>query len=81
MKKKYEKELEKLSQGPLVRMCEGKGLPHTGDKDALIARLVAFEEAKATEPPPEPEGEPPEPGPSAASPEPEPEPEAPPPED
>jgi len=53
VKTKYEKELEKESQGPLVRMCEGKGLDHTGGKDALIARLVAFEEAKATEPEPE----------------------------
>ena len=58
MKTKYEEELEELSQGPLVRMCEAKGLPHTGDKDALIARLVAFEEAKATDPETEPETEP-----------------------
>ncbi len=49
-KTKFEKELEKESQGQLVRRCDGKGLDHTGDKDALIARLVAFEEAKATEP-------------------------------
>ncbi len=55
---KFEKELEKESQGHLVRMCEGKGLPHTGDKDALIARLVAYEEAKGTEPEPEPGAEP-----------------------
>jgi len=51
-KTKFEKELEKASQGQLVRMCEGKGLPHTGDKDALVARLV---EAEKAEPEPEPE--------------------------
>ncbi|KKL90596.1 hypothetical protein LCGC14_1903100 [marine sediment metagenome] len=66
-KTKFEKELEKASQGQLVRMCDGKGLPYTGDKDALVASLVAFEEAKATEPEPEPEPVP--------DPEPEPEPE------
>ena len=53
-------------------MCEGKGLPHTGDKGVLIARLVAFEEAKAAEP--EPETEPP-PGDETPAAEPEPEPE------
>lgn len=53
-KTQFEKELEKQHQAQLVYMCEGKRLPHTGDKDALIARLVAFEEAKATEPEPEP---------------------------
>jgi len=51
-KKEYEKELRKQSQAQLVYMCEGKGLLHTGDKDALIARLV---EAKQAEPKPEPE--------------------------
>jgi len=70
MTKKYEKELEKNSLSNLCRMCEGKGLPHTGDKDTLVARLVEAEEAKATEPEPAPEPEPePEP-----QPEPEPEP-------
>ena len=52
MKTKYEKELEKYSLSNLCRMCEGKGLPHTGDKDALVARLV---EAEKAEPEPEPE--------------------------
>jgi len=52
-KTKYEKELEEQSQATLVYMCEGKGVLHTGDRDALIARLV---EAKQAEPEPEPEG-------------------------
>ncbi|MBA7713733.1 hypothetical protein ES703_122743 [subsurface metagenome] len=56
-KTKFEEELEKESGSCLCRMCEGKGLDHTGGKDVLIARLVAFE-AKATEPEPEPEPEP-----------------------
>ena len=56
--KELERELKKESRGHLVRMCEGKGLPHTGDKDVLVARLVAFEKAKDTEPEPkEPEVE------------------------
>jgi len=55
----YEKELEKQPYSTLVYMCEYKGLLHTGDKDALIARLVEAEKAKATEPEPEPEPEPP----------------------
>ena len=65
-KTKYEKDLEKESQGPLVRMCESKGLPHTGDKQALVARLVEWEKSQKPEPaaapePPatEPEVEPP----------------------
>ncbi|GAI83332.1 unnamed protein product, partial [marine sediment metagenome] len=50
---------EQMSQGGLVRMCEAKGLDHTGDREALIARLVAWEESQ----PPEPEVEPPAPEP------------------
>ncbi len=56
-KTKFQQELEKWSQGTLVRMCEGKGLDHTGDKDALIARLVEWEKSQ----PEEPEIEPPAP--------------------
>ena len=56
---KFEQELKKWSQGGLVRMCEAKGLDHTGDKEALIARLVAWEKAQSKEP--EPEVESPEP--------------------
>jgi len=60
-KTKFEKELEKESQSNLCRRCEGKGLPHTGDKDALIARLVEWEKAQPKEvEPPEPEPEEPE---------------------
>jgi len=62
-KTKFEKELEKEPQGVLVRMCEGKGLLHTGDKDALIARLVEWEKSQPEEPVVEPPAppEPPEP--------------------
>jgi len=77
-KTKYEKALEKESQGPLVRMCEGKGLPHTGDKDTLIARLVEAEKAQSEESEPETEPEPEVETPAAepeVDPEPEPEPE------
>ncbi len=58
-KTKYEKELEGQSQATLVYMCEGKRLLHTGDKDALIARLVEWEESQEPEPGPEPEPPPP----------------------
>ena len=71
-KTKFEQELEKMSQGGLVRMCEGKDLDHTGDRKALIARLVAWEKSQPEEPvvePPAPVVEPP-------TPEPKPEPEA-----
>jgi len=47
-----EKELEKQPYSTLVYMCEYKGILHTGDKDALIARLV---EAEKVEPEPKPE--------------------------
>jgi len=85
MTKKYEKGLEKNSLSNLCRMCEGKGLDHTGDKDALIARLVEWEKSQPEvepepEPPPEPAGEPPatKPEPEVEPPatEPDPEPEA-----
>jgi len=60
---KYEKELGERSQATLVYMCEGKGLLHTGNREALIARLVEAEQAEskqAEEPPaPEPQVEPP----------------------
>ena len=56
-KTKYEKELEERSQATLVYMCEGKGLLHTGNREALIARLVEWEKSQ----PPEPEVEPPAP--------------------
>ncbi|GAI60851.1 unnamed protein product [marine sediment metagenome] len=48
---------EQMSQGGLVRMCEAKGLDHTGDREALIARLVAWEKSQSKEP--EPPAEPP----------------------
>lgn len=51
-KTKFQQELEKWSQGGLVRMCEGKGLDHTGDRKTLVARLVAWEKAQEK---PEPE--------------------------
>ena len=60
-KTKFEKELEKETQGPLIRMCESKGLPHTGDKQALVARLVEWEKSQ----PKEPEVEPPAPEPES----------------
>ena len=71
-KTKYAKELEQKSQGELVRMCEGAALPHTGDKQALVARLVEAEQAEskqAEEPEPEPKVEPPAPEPGASEPE------------
>jgi len=52
------RELEKQGQAQLVYMCEGKGLDHTGDKKALIARLVEAEQAES-EQAKEPEVEPP----------------------
>ena len=58
------RESEEKSQGELVRMCEGAGLLHTGDKQALVARLVEWEESQEPEPvvePPAPEPETPEP--------------------
>lgn len=57
VKPKYEKELEEQSQATLVYICEGKRLPHTGDRDTLIARLV---EAEKVEPKQAVEPEPPE---------------------
>jgi len=52
-KTKLEQELEKKSQGELVRMCDAKGLDCSGGKDALIARLVALEKPKPEAPGPE----------------------------
>jgi len=57
-KTEYEKELEEQSQAQLVYMCEGKGLLHTGDREALIARLVEWEKSQKPEPEPEPAPEP-----------------------
>jgi len=64
-------ELEQKPQGHLIAMCDQRDLAHTGNRAALIARLVAYEKAKATEPEVEPEPEP------QPEPEPEPEPETP----
>ncbi|MBA7476488.1 hypothetical protein ES707_11874 [subsurface metagenome] len=50
-------ELEQKPQGALIAMCDQRNLDHTGDRSTLIARLVAHEEAKATEPESEPEAE------------------------
>ncbi|MBA7716115.1 hypothetical protein ES703_125179 [subsurface metagenome] len=61
-KTEFEQELAKMGQGGLVRMCEAKDLDHTGDRKALIARLVAWEKSQeepVVEPPEPPE--PPEP--------------------
>ncbi len=51
-------ELQQKPQGYLIAMCDQRDLDHTGDREALIARLVAYEEAKGTEPEPEPGAEP-----------------------
>ena len=68
-KTKLERDLEKKSGSYLARMCEGKGLDHTGNKEALIARLVEWEKSQETEPlEPEPPPEPPV-GPPAPEPE------------
>ena len=86
-KTKYEEELEKQDQAQLVYMCEGKGLLHTGNREALIARLVEWEKSQEPTPevePPAPEPEPPAPEVEPPAPEPEPpapEPETPEPED
>ena len=65
-------------------VCEGKGLNHTGNKEALIAQLVEAEQAESKQAE-EPVGEPgPEDGPPATETEvesPAPEPETPEPED
>ena len=70
-KTKYEKELGEQPQAQLVYMCEGKGLLHTGNREALIARLVEAEQAesKQAEEPPAPEPEPPAPEPETPEPE------------
>ena len=47
-------DLRPVKGDDLVRMCEGKGLPHTGDREALIARLVEWEKPQEPETP-EPE--------------------------
>jgi len=68
-KTKFQQELEKQSQGGLIRMCEAKDLDHTGDRSTLIARLVAFEKAEVAEPEPkEPEVETPPAGPDPETP-------------
>lgn len=56
---------EEQHQAQLVYMCEGKRLPHTGNREALIARLVEWEKSQnpEPEPPPEPPVEPPVPEP------------------
>ena len=51
-------ESEGNTEGHLIDMCDQLGLDHTGDREALTARLVAFHKAKATEPEVEPESEP-----------------------
>ena len=50
-------ELEQKPQGHLIALCDQRDLDHTGDREALIARLVAYEKAKAPEPEVEPEPE------------------------
>ncbi len=48
---KHEKlDYEKETQAHLVYLCEARRLPHTGDRDTLIARLVAFDKATEAEP-------------------------------
>ena len=56
LEKELEKELGKRSLSNLCRVCEGKGLDYTGDRETLIARLVEAEKAAL-----EPEAEPPAP--------------------
>lgn len=67
-KTKYEKELGEASLSNLCRRCEGKGLPHTGNREALIARLVEAEQAESKQAE-EPEVKPPEPEPGTPEPE------------
>ncbi|MBA7706779.1 hypothetical protein ES703_115636 [subsurface metagenome] len=82
-KTEFQRELETRPQGVLINLCDQLGLDHTGDREAVIARLVAYEEAKGTEPEthgtePETQGTEPEPEPEPEpqpAPEPEPEPE------
>lgn len=60
----FQKRIEKSPQGALIAFCDQRDLDHTGDREALIAKLVAYEKAKApepeveTEPKDEPEPEP-----------------------
>ncbi|GAH74560.1 unnamed protein product [marine sediment metagenome] len=49
-KTKFEKELEKRSLSNLCRVCEGKGLDYTGNREVLIARLVEWEKSQEPEP-------------------------------
>ncbi|GAJ01670.1 unnamed protein product [marine sediment metagenome] len=72
-KTEFQKKIEKSPQGALIAFCDQRHLDHTGGREALIARLVAYEKAKATEPEPKDEPEPEEPEPE---PEPGPEPES-----
>jgi len=51
------KRIKKSPQGELIAFCDQRDLDHTGNREALIAKLVAYEEAKATEPEPEPVAE------------------------
>ncbi|MBA7558430.1 hypothetical protein ES708_00033 [subsurface metagenome] len=54
-KTKLEREIEQKPQGHLIAMCDQRDLDHTGDREALIARLVEWENAQSEEPEPEPE--------------------------
>jgi len=56
-KKKLAEVLKQKHQVELIEMCDQRNLDHTGNKGALIARLVAYEEAKAPKPEPEAEVE------------------------
>ncbi|GAI97318.1 unnamed protein product [marine sediment metagenome] len=58
-KTEFQKKIEKSPQGALIAFCDQRHLDHTGGREALIAKLVAYEEAKATESEPEPVVEPP----------------------
>ncbi len=55
VKTEFERELEQKPQRELINMCDQRDLDHAGDREALIARLVAYEEAKGTEPESAPE--------------------------
>lgn len=48
-KTKFERELERKPQGALIAYCDQRDLDHTGDREALIARLVEWEKAQPKE--------------------------------